>query len=346
MTARTHISRREMMFMPLVFPLALGACNRGAEVLRLTGQTFGTTYNVVAIDHGAGLEAAGVQAAIDIALAEVDAALSNWRADSEISQINALPAGETAVMSADLAEVMAAAEAVHAASLGRFDTTMGGLIELWGFGASGTRAKPTDAAIAAEAARAGHANMLAMDGETLRKKNGDAQIFLAGIGKGFGADRVARALTALGINDFMVEIGGDLVTAGSNPDGQPWQIGIETPNPGDRSVYDVVGLSGLGLATSGDYRNYFEADGHRYSHLIDPTTGAPVTHTTASATVLAENAMLADAWSTAMLILGRARGLEVAAAHGVAVQFIERGAGVEPQGFETYVSEAFAALTA
>ena len=140
---------------------------------------------------------------------------------------------------------------------------------------------------------------------TVEKTNSDAQVYLAGIGKGYGADHVGRAIEALGITDYLVEIGGDLYTAGRNPEGLPWQIGIEAPNIADRRVLEVVGVSGLGLASSGDYRNYFEEDGQRYSHLVDPATGRPVTHKTASATVLAENAMLADAWSTAMLILGR-----------------------------------------
>ncbi len=171
-------------------------------------------------------------------------------------------------------------------------------------------------------------------------------MYLAGIGKGYGADHVGRALESFGLTDYLVEIGGDLYAAGRNPDGLPWQIGIESPNPADRGVMGVVGVSGLGLASSGDYRNYFENDGRRYSHLIDPTTGLPVDHDTASATVLAENAMLADAWSTAMLILGRERGLEVAQRHNIAVQFVDRNRESAPAGFKTHASEAFKSLTA
>lgn len=350
MTDRPRFSRRQMMLMPLVFPMALSACKDSADVLNLSGRTMGTTYNLVALDGSGSLTADQLQLAVEQALADVDVRMSNWRADSEISRFNAHNSTEALAVSAELRDVMQAAEDVRVASLGRFDTTMGPLIELWGFGATGTGAS-AQPALADIAARQQQAAPLQIAGDALRKTRADTQVYLAGIGKGYGADHVGRALEALGIDNYMIEIGGDLYAKGLNPDGRPWQIGIETPNAADRSVFDVVGLSGsgssgIGLATSGDYRNYFEVDGQRYSHLIDPTTGHPVTHTTASATVLADSAMLADAWSTALLILGREKGLEVAADHNLAVQFIERSTDVDRPGFTTYVSDRFKALTA
>merc|ERR1712065_7721 len=134
---------------------------------------------------------------------------------------------------------------------------------------------------------------------------------------GYGVDVVAAAVETWGITDYMVEIGGDLYTSGNNPDGQPWQIGIEAPFAGSREVHQVASVSGFGLATSGDYRNFFEQGGVRYSHIIDPTTGYPITHNTVSATVLA------DALATAMLTLDRDRGMEIAEARNMAVVFIE-----------------------
>ncbi len=144
----------------------------------------------------------------------------------------------------------------------------------------------------------------------------------------------------------MVEIGGDLVTAGVNPDGQPWQIGIETPKARAFDLQSVVGVSNAGLATSGDYRNYFELDGVRYSHILDAKTGRPITHRTASATVVAENAMMADAWATAMLILGRNRGMEIAEALDMAVLFVDREASADELRFVESPSPRFAALQA
>ncbi len=306
----------------------------------------GTTYNVAAVDQGGAIEQETLSAAIDHALLSVSKKLSNWDRGSEISALNSAAVRESVAMSDELKAVMGAAEHVHNASEGRFDTTIGGLIELWGFGAGGERSVPNSDAIAQALEASGHANALEMDDGRIGKLHNDAQVYLAGIGKGYGADQIAEVLKSFGLKDYMVEIGGDLVTAGQNPDGLPWQIGIESPNPADRALSGVVALGNKGLATSGDYRNYFEFDGTRYSHLIDPTTGRPVSHATTSTTVIAENAMMADAWSTAMHILGREHGLEIAQRHGVAVQFIERGSASDRPAFITHVSPAFAELTA
>ena len=326
--------------------LALAACKNRTQIIGIAGFSMGTTYNVALVDHDNQWEEAEVKVAVETALASVNQQLSNWDAHSEISQFNRRADHELVTMSDALAQVMAASAVVNSASEGRFDTTIGPLIELWGFGAPGNPSLPAQAAIDDAIERSGQLKTLMMAGDQIAKRHADAQIYLSGIGKGFGADRVSQALKGMGAQDFMVEIGGDLFASGRNPDGLPWQIGIESPNPVDRSVAEIVGLTGLGLATSGDYRNYFEAAGKRFSHLIDPTTGYPVTHATASATVLAENAMLADAWSTAMLILGRERGLEIAEKHNVAVQFIDHDPRVEQRAFNTYVSAAFEKLTA
>lgn len=335
-------SRRTFM----LTPLALAACKFGSNVLEIAGFTMGTTYNVVAVDPSGSVDETVAQARINDALALVNRQMSNWDDTSEISQFNAQTSTNTISVSEDLAKVMDAAEAVHIASEGRFDTTMGPLIELWGFGAKGDKTMPSAEAVAEASARAGHANTLRVEGGALRKTQADANVYLAAIGKGYGADKVGQALEELGITDYMVEIGGDLYASGRNPEGQPWQIGIEKPAALSGGVLDVVGVSGLGLASSGDYRNYFEEDGQRFSHVIDPVTGRPITHKTASATVLAENAMMADAWATAMLTLGRERGLEVADAHNIAVLFIDRDEASTDLTFKTTASARFAELTA
>lgn len=335
----TSFSRRTF----LVMPLALAACYNRQQVIEFVGQTMGTTYKVVAVDDTNDVDANEAQTHVAAALTEVNRSMSNWDRSSEISRLNDAPAGATTPMSADLSQVMTASADVNAASLGRFDTTMGPLIELWGFGSPRQRGLPSDAAISQAQAKSGHANSLILSDGSVQKTRSDAQVYLAGIGKGYGADRVGRALEELGLTDYLVEIGGDLYASGRNPEGLPWQIGIESPDPSQRGLAGVVGISNKGLASSGDYRNYFEADGQRFSHLIDPVTGRPVDHNTASATVLAESAMLADAWSTAMLILGRERGLEVAAEHNIAVQFVDRLAeGV----YVTSESTVFEALIA
>ncbi len=343
MTNSAQFTRRSVLALPLVFAVA---CKVKKQVLEIVGFSMGTTYKVVVVDHENRFQKADLQDAIEVALADVNKSMSNWDSTSEISRLNTIQAGTTMPVSQELAEVLSAASYVNKASEGRFDTTVGPLIELWGFGALGERKMPSDSDIATALAASGHTDSFIVDQGRVQKTQSDVQAYLAAIGKGYGADHVGRALAAFGIEDYLVEIGGDLYASGRNPDGQPWQIGIETPSATSGGILGVVGVSGMGLASSGDYRNYFEEDGQRYSHLIDPQTGRPVTHKTASATVLAENAMLADAWSTAMLILGKDRGLEIAAAENVAVQFVERDQNSATLKFNTYTSEAFKSLTA
>lgn len=305
----------------------------------------GTTYSVVAVDRSNSLSSQEVRVAVIDTLTDVNAQLSNWDMGSEISQLNKSRSSRPIAASAALTQVVRTADAVSAASEGQFDLTLGPLIELWGFGAPGSsKSVPTETQIADALAVSGQGERLTVGGGTIKKPRPDTQIYVSGLGKGHGADRVATALGKLGIKDYMVEIGGDLVTAGRNPDGSAWQIGIEAPSYVDRSLQKVVGLSNLGVATSGDYRNYFERDGRRYSHILDARAGRPITHKTASATVIAENAMLADAWSTAMLVLGRSRGLELAEEHKLAVLFLDRNADAAGNGFVSFASPRFHAI--
>lgn len=341
MSTLTSFSRRSF----LVMPLALAACYKRTQVIQFVGLSMGTTYSVIAVDPSNTVEEAAVKLAVSEALADVNASMSNWDSQSEISRLNAAPAGVDLTMSESLSTVLQASADVSRASQGRFDTGLGPLIELWGFGAPGGQARPSDAAVAEAKARSGQSNSLVIgSGQQVSKTRDDAQYYLAGIGKGYGADHAGRAIEALGITDYMIEIGGDLYASGRNADGLPWQVGIESPNPAAQGVLGVIGVSGKGLASSGDYRNYFEEDGQRYSHLIDPATGRPVEHQTASATVIADNAMLADAWSTAMLILGRDHGMAIAARENIAVQFVDRDQDAAHLGFKTTASAAFTAL--
>ncbi|MEM1431863.1 MAG: FAD:protein FMN transferase [Pseudomonadota bacterium] len=325
-------------------PLVAVACRRGPDVLDLSGSTMGTTYSIVAVDHDGRVDTGEARSAIEAALARVNSQLSNWDPASDVSRFNRAAAGETYPVSSGFHDVIQAADGIHWASDGAFDVTLGPLIETWGFGARpGLHHSPDDAAIA-EALMAVGQDKLQLGGSGLSKSNSRTEVYTSGIGKGYGVDQVAAALDALGLSDYMVEIGGDLYTAGRNPDGLPWQIGIETPDPFDRSLQEIAEVSGLGMATSGDYRNYFEEDGMRYSHILDARTGRPITHTTASATVLAESAMMADGWATAMLALGRDKGLDIADQHDLAVLFVDRDIGSHPGGFAATPSRRFREL--
>ncbi len=305
----------------------LSAClfDKEPEVVRLSGETMGTTFNITAI--GVDVDEEALAVAVEETLADVNAKMSNWDKNSEVSQFSKSQSTEPTQVSEEFALVIAAANDVHEKSGGTFDVTLGPLIELWGFGPRKPEDPvPSDEDIQAALNSVGQARLLTLDREagTLAKSDAGVGINLSAIAKGYGIDAVADTLRDAGIEDYMVEIGGDLVTMGENDKGEAWRIGIEKPEAGSQNLQLIVQLDDLGMATSGDYKNFFEQDGVRYSHIIDPITGRPITHRTTSVTVLAENAMMADAWATAMLALGQEKGLELAEKHKLAVYFISR----------------------
>ncbi len=343
----THIkfSRRGFILMSLT---TLAACKGGLEVVELTGSTMGTNYSVTALDHDRAVDKDELQRAIENSLLNVNAQMSNWDPKSEVSRFNSLTSTQPLTVSKDLAMVVQAAKDVNQASSGQFDITLGPVIEAWGFGAEGghKNAQPDPDKLAKAVEAAGKSQALHVDGNQLSKSDPAARIYLPSIGKGYGVDQMAKVVRSFGLTDFMVEIGGDLYVSGRNADGMDWQIGIESPDAHNRQAYKIASVSNLGMATSGDYRNYFEQDGVRYSHILDAHSGRPITHRTASVTVLAENTMLADAWSTAMLALGTERGLELANQRDLAVMFIDRGGVADEKNFIATNSKRFTALQA
>jgi len=222
--------------------------------------------------------------------------------------------------------------------------TVGPLVNLWGFGPDGRRtAPPPEADIASARARIGYRSLeLDPAQRAVRKLLPDLYIDLSAIAQGYAADEVSLYLEQIGVRNYMAEIAGEIRAAGVNADGRAWRIGIERPGNGEPVVERVVELRDAGLATSGDYRNYFEQDGIRYSHHIDPATGRPVTHNLASVTVVHPSATFADAMATALLVLGPERGLALAGREKLAVFLIIRAGS----GFEEKDTEAFRRLLA
>jgi len=328
-------------------PALLAGClfDRAPEALRVTGETMGTTYSVSVVDPPDGMDETALTERIEATLATVNAAMNNWDPDSEVSRLNTAATTDPLPVSPKLAYLLEVAMEVHALSQGRFDITLSPLIDLWGFGPRSPDAPvPSDAEIAAALERVGQSEMLRLErrdgAATLRKAHAGVSVNLSAIAKGYGVDRIAAALRAEGIDRYLVEIGGDLAASGFNSDDRAWQVGIERPDTAARTVQEIVGLTGHGLATSGDYRNYFEQDGIRYSHIIDPTTGRPIRHRTASVTVIAKTAMLADALATALLVVDDATALDIAETEGIAALLILR----DGDGFVTVTSDAFGAL--
>ena len=323
------------------------SCGRAPKVVQLSGQTMGTTYNISVVGGSCPLDSGELEIRVSGALDLANKTFSNWDPTSEVSKFNEQRASEPVLLSARFQELMQTADEIHAATDGYFDLTAAPLIELWGFFKPNfSQDLPSAEDIAAAKARTGQAQVISFDAAngTLEKIAPDAVLHLAAIAKGTGIDMVAETIGDAGCTDFMVEIGGDLFVAGKNAAGDDWRIGVERPDARALKVDEIVSLSDLGMATSGDYRNYREKDGVRYSHIIDMQTGRPVTHATASVTVLAESAALADAWATALLALGRARGMKIADEYNIAALFIDRAPKGDEKSFVTAPSSAYIQL--
>ncbi|MBN1512300.1 MAG: FAD:protein FMN transferase [Phycisphaerae bacterium] len=291
-------------------------------------------------------ETDGLARRIETCLADVNARMSTYQPDSEVSQFNQSPADVPFALSPETFEVFEAALAVSVQSAGAFDVTVGPLVNAYGFGPPPEPPEPPTAEeLETLRQRVGYRLLVPdLQARTIRKTRADVYCDLSGIAKGYGVDRVAAVLEAEGLTDYMVEIGGEVRAAGRNPEGRVWRIGIERPTrDGRRVVMRAVELADRSLATSGDYRNYYVADGRVYSHMIDPRTGRPVEHALASVTVVDSRAMVADAWATALMVLGPDEGYNLAEARGMAALFLVRSA---EEDIVERATSAFSALTA
>ncbi len=319
--------------------VSVAACSPGGETWKLTGPTMGTRYHLTIVDAPDGVTREGLQSLVDSELVAVNQEMSTYIPDSELMQLNDGPVGEPVPVSAPLAEVVGLALDIYRRSEGAFDITVGPLVNLWGFGPTPEPQQvPAQAEIDSLLAQLGSdALVLERKPDRLTRKR-PVQLDLSAIAKGYGVDRVARLLDDLGVANYLVEIGGELRTRGHNPDGREWRIGIESPTTAGHVVHKPVRVSNRAVATSGDYRNYYERDGVRYSHSIDPRTGRPLSHQLASVTVIADNCAEADGLATALNVMGADAGLQLAEREGLAVFMLVK----TKDGFEERYSSAFA----
>lgn len=322
--------------------LALPGCRNGPGELVLSGPTMGSAYTV-RIAQGAAADQA-LRALVETALAEVDAAMSSYRPDSELARFNASRSGEWFPASALLAETVARSLRLAELTGGAFDITLAPVVQLWGFGpAAPLTQPPDDERITAQRKLTGlHRLQVRQAPPALRKQLPELRLDLDGIAPGEAVDLIAARLDAAGFHDYMVEVGGEVRAQGRNSAGTPWRIGIEQPDERGRAVGRVLSIDGMSVSTSGDYRDYFEAGGRRYGHTIDPATGRPVAHAVASVTVLRPLAAEADALATALSVLGVDAGWDLAEAQGWPALFIERTA----DGFRQRETTAFARFVA
>ena len=283
---------------------------RGTSTLRTAeGPIFGTTYHIK-YESPQPLDSCILQA-----LHEVDASMSVFNKQSTLSAINA---GTSSRTDALLYDVVSRATKVSEATHGAFDVTVMPLVNAWGFGfKKGTF--PTDAQIDSLRSLVGYRNIRLTADSLLVKSDKRIMVDCGAIAKGYGVDRVARALRNHGVRNFMVEIGGEVVVKGRNPEGKPWQIGVSKPvaegGNGAEELQTVLSLNDCAVATSGNYRNFYVKDGRKYAHTIDPRTGRPVQHSLLSATVMAPDCTTADAYATAFMVMGIEEAKKVLDAH-------------------------------
>ncbi|MBB3225775.1 thiamine biosynthesis lipoprotein [Luteibacter sp. Sphag1AF] len=314
------------------------------DVRRFEGEVMGTTWSVNAVmPEGTDPEyiRKGIQAEVD----KVDLQMSTWKPQSDLSRFNNAPAGTWQVLPPEFFDVLTYALQLASSSGGAYDPTVGPLVNLWGFGPDRhPHDIPTPEAIAAAKQRVGWQRITLDPAGRRARQPGGVYVDLSSVAKGYSVDQVARWLDAQGVHAYLVEVGGELRAHGRKPDGSSWHVGIERPGAasaaaGVDQIERIISLDDRAIATSGDYRHFFETGGKVFSHHIDPRTGYPVKHRIASVSIIAADCMHADSLGTTMTVLGPEDGMAYATQHDIAVLFVIYG----DNGFEERMSPAFAA---
>jgi thiamine biosynthesis lipoprotein len=312
----------------LIFGLG---CRPGLELdqYEFDGRAMGTSFSVKVVSAELSeAEVAGVEREIEGELEAVNGKMSTYLDSSELSRLNKSSGAEPVEVSPELLGVLVAARQIGVATRGAFDITVGPIVNAWGFGPAGRPEKrPTEKELERLAGLTGWDEVSIEEASSsVRKSSAGVRLDLSGIAKGFGVDQVSEALSERGYGDHMVEVGGEVRLSGRNRARGPWRIAIERPVVGERAIHRVLPLSDLALATSGDYRNFYEENGIRYSHIIDPRTRRPIQHRLASVSVVDESCARADGYATALLVLGENEAYDVASAGNVAALFLIREA--------------------
>ena len=310
-------------FITLLAASPVAACARPAHAA-IRGLTMGTSYTVeLAAPVNEAMRTRLVEL-IEAELTAINRAMSTYDPRSELTEFNRRQDLRWVPASSGLVEVLDSASRISTSTEGAFDVTVGPLVDLWGFGPEyRIRQVPDDAAIERVRQSVGYHHVQAEPSAgAIRKKHSRTQVDLNAIAKGYGVDRVSTILDGQGIHDYLVEIGGELRARGTTAAGKPWRVGIERPVEGRHVVGEIVALKNRAIATSGTTEDFFEQDGRRYSHIIDPKTARPVEHAPIAVSVIADTTMEADAWATALVVLGPERGYALAQARGLAALFV------------------------
>lgn len=329
----------------VLLTIALIGCSETDRPLespvKLEGNIFGTFYQVTMADSLTQGQVNDLEAGIEQQLESVDQSMSTYRDDAELMTFNRSPLGEWQPLSNGLIDVLAISQSIAESSDGAFDITIGDLVNLWSFGPEARPEEvPSDQELSNRLARVGF-DAIELDTQALEARRiRDVFVDLSAIAKGYATDRVAAYLDQQGIENYLVNLGGDLITRGFRDldEQTAWRVGIEVPENGQQRAQHVLPLDSISVATSGDYRNYFEADGQRYSHTIDPRTGKPITHDLASVSVFHPSNAWADGWATALMVAGNEEGMSMAREHDLNVLMLVR----EGDKWRSVASPAFA----
>jgi thiamine biosynthesis lipoprotein len=323
----------KIKLMVIVFlSISITACfpsnNSPKKEILLQGFTMGTTYNIKVVATPEQVEALKLQDKVDAVLKRVNQEMSTYIADSEISLFNKSTSGDNFEISTGFARVLKESIRLGELSNGKLDITVGPLVNLWGFGPELRPEKvPTESVLVSTLARVGLKN-LHLSGNQLSKDIPNLYVDLSTTAKGYGVDIVAELIEANGIVNYLVEIGGEMRLKGFKHTGELWAIAIEKPilDPSgeQRAIHQIVIPKDNAVATSGDYRNYFEVDGQRFSHIIDPATGKPINHNLVSVTVIHPSSMTADGLSTTLMVMGTEQGMAFAVKNNLAALFISK----------------------
>ncbi len=329
----------------LAFCFLLPACGAGTQdsSIKLEGPVFGTRWNLTYLDDSdSSVPTATVESAVLEAFAVVNDSMNHYDPESVLSEFNRLDALKLIEVDWDFTYVLESAIDISLRSAGGYDPTVSPAVNLWGFGPEGPSRVPSAAELEAAAAVVG-INRLVWDPTTrsLMKRAAGVRLDFSSIAKGYAVDLAADALDELGIDNFMLEVGGEIQVRGQSPRGGDWRLAIEQPDSaGGRQMIDAVALTDMGVATSGDYRNYFTQDGVRYSHLIDPRTVTPIEHDLVSVTVIHPSTMVADAWATALMIAGTAEAKTLAEINNLGVYMVSR----QGDDLVTYANDAMTSV--
>jgi len=339
MSYRHYIGSHPLLLLLLLSAGLLSSCSEPpAAELTTSGETMGTRYQVIVVAPGS-LNLARLQALIDDELQRINALMSTWDPDSEISLFNANADVDWRELSAETIEVIETARGISKETSGAYDITLGSVSALWGFGhGDEVEKKPVLDDVLLLLNDVGW-QLLEVAGsrESVRKLNPGLQVDLSSLAKGYAVDKIGERLEASGYQRYLVEIGGEVRTRGKAADGKMWQIGIEWPESAGEPEMTGIAVENAHIASSGDYRNYRLIDGVRYTHILDGRTGYPVSHNLAAVTVLHGSVTRADAWATAFMVLGYAEAIKIANRKGLAARFVLR----EEDGFSVMTTKAF-----